>query len=171
MDNYIVINDKKTELTEEQLKALGIEVKKKRNNPFNSEPEPIPVYSIEATRVKRKGIVSNPPSLSTATRLIQSANSFNDKDFANQVYLHELLNRKLLKYAWDNECEDNKWNEDVNSVHYYIYFDTISKYFGVHENYSHKSASTVYFSAADVARKAIEDVIKPFMEEHKDFEW
>ena len=37
MDNYIVINGKKAELTEEQLKALGIEIKKKRNNPFNSE--------------------------------------------------------------------------------------------------------------------------------------
>ena len=171
MDNYIVINGKKTELTEEQLKALGIEVDKKRNNPFNSEPEPIPVYSIGATHAKRIGIVSNPPSLSTATRLIQSANSFNDWEFANQVYLHELLNRKLLKYAWDNEGEDNKWNEDVNNVHYYIYFDTISRCFGVHENYSHKSANIVYFSSVDVARKAIEDVIKPFIEEHIDFEW
>lgn len=34
MDNYIVVNGKKAELTDEQLKALGIEVKKKRNNPF-----------------------------------------------------------------------------------------------------------------------------------------
>lgn len=34
MDNYIVINGKKTELTEEQLKQLGIETKEKRNNPF-----------------------------------------------------------------------------------------------------------------------------------------
>ncbi len=32
MENYIVINGKKFELTEEQLQALGIEIKKKRNN-------------------------------------------------------------------------------------------------------------------------------------------
>lgn len=33
-ENYIVINGKKAELTEEQLKALGIEPEKKRKNPF-----------------------------------------------------------------------------------------------------------------------------------------
>ena len=37
MENYIVINGKKAELTDEQLKQLGIESEKKRNNPFNSE--------------------------------------------------------------------------------------------------------------------------------------
>lgn len=33
-ENYIVINGKKAELTEEQLKQLGIEPEKKRKNPF-----------------------------------------------------------------------------------------------------------------------------------------
>ena len=32
-ENYIVINGKKVELTEEQLKQLGVKVEKKRNNP------------------------------------------------------------------------------------------------------------------------------------------
>ena len=33
--NYLVINGKRTELTEEQLKQLGIEPEKKRKNPFD----------------------------------------------------------------------------------------------------------------------------------------
>lgn len=33
-ENYIVINGKKIELTEEQLKQLGIEPEKKRKNPL-----------------------------------------------------------------------------------------------------------------------------------------
>ena len=37
-ENYIVINGKKTELTEEQLKQLGIEPEKKRKNPFDRVP-------------------------------------------------------------------------------------------------------------------------------------
>ena len=37
MDNYIVINGKKAELTEEQLEKLGIKIEKKRNNPFSSK--------------------------------------------------------------------------------------------------------------------------------------
>ena len=39
MDNYIVINGKKAELTEEQLEKLGIKVEKKRNNPFDNIPQ------------------------------------------------------------------------------------------------------------------------------------
>lgn len=39
MENYIVINGKKAELTEDQLKALNIEIEKKRNNPFNNKLE------------------------------------------------------------------------------------------------------------------------------------
>lgn len=38
-ENYIVINGKKIELTEEQLKQLGIEPKKKRKNPFERVPK------------------------------------------------------------------------------------------------------------------------------------
>lgn len=167
MDNYIVINGKKAELIEEQLEKLGIKVEKKRNNPFNSELK----YGDKCFIIDEQGVKTFVYVPIIDEYMLNNGNCFNDKDFANQVYLHELLNRKLLKYAWDNEGEDNKWNEDVNSVHYYIYFDTISRCFGVHENYSHKSASTVYFSSVDVARKAIEDVIEPFMEEHKDFEW
>ena len=37
-------------------------------------------------------------------------NYFNDKAFAKQVALYQLLYRKLLKFAYDNECEDIEWN-------------------------------------------------------------
>ena len=102
MDNYIVINGKKAELTEEQLKALGIEVKKKRNNPFNSELKYEDKYFI----IDEQGVKTFFYVPIIDEHMLNNGNCFNDKDFANQVYLHELLNRKLLKYAWDNECED-----------------------------------------------------------------
>ena len=39
-------------------------------------------------------------------------NYFNGKQFAKQVALHQLLYRKLLKFAYDNECEDTaEWDE------------------------------------------------------------
>ena len=167
MDNYIVINGKKAELTEEQLKALGIEVKKKRNNPFNSELKYEDKYFI----IDEQGVKTFFYVPIIDEYMLNNGNCFNDEDFANQVYLHELLNRKLLKYAYDNEAEDGDWKEDINSHHYYIAFNTETKYFEVGESYARKLANIIYFSSVDVARKAIEDVIKPFMEEHKDFEW
>ena len=101
---------------------------------------------------------------------LNNVNSFNDKDFANQVYLHELLNRKLLKYAWDSEGEDCLWDEDGQTPHYCIYFDIKKDHFAVGANHYCRSQN-IYFSSGEVAKQAIKDVIKPFMEEHPDFVW
>ena len=165
MDNYIVINGKKAELTEEQLKQLGIETKKKRNNPFNSELKNMDIfYSIGPLDVFEQYYIS-----SLMENGIKLANNFNDKDFANQVYLHELLNRKLLKYAWDNNAEDREW--DNQNPHYYIRRHLVSNLFYIQQNILSKNCGTIYFSAEEVAEQAIEDVVEPFIAEHPEFVW
>lgn len=163
-ENYIVINGKKAELTEEQLKALGIAVKKKRNNPFNSELKEEDSYFI----IDEEGVKSTYYAPTTDKHRLKNINSFNDKDFAKQVYLHELLNRKLLKYAWDNKAEDCEWDGD--NIHYYIYFDNIRGDFDIEfEHHCHNQDT--YFSSEEIAKQAIEDIVKPFMEEHHEFVW
>lgn len=166
MDNYIVINGKKAELTEEQLEKLGIEVEKKRNNPFERRCGG-GYYKISQTgninfNLDGGNIYD--------VELYDNVNYFNDKDFANQVYLHELLNRKLLKYAYDNEAEDSEWKGEREDLHYYIEYNIITKCFYVRNRYGCKSVNVVYFSSEDIAKKAIEDVIKPFIEENINFE-
>lgn len=171
MENYIVINGKKAELTEEQLNALGIEVKKKRSNPFNNKSETDNIlYVTDATHLDGVAPIHEYYDNENWNRcMIERANSFNDKDFANQVYLHELLNRKLLKYAWDNEAEaDTIMFEDKPK--YYIAQNSVSHIFTVLVQYQTKCAD-IYFSKEQVAQEAIKDVIEPFMEEHPDFVW
>lgn len=166
MDNYIVINGKKVELTEEQLVALGIEVEKKRNNPFNSK-----------FKFKEKYYFTNIVDGVSSTffddkfdeNFIAAANSFNDKDFANQVYLHELLNRKLLKYAYENDAV-NDWS-NLNSEKYFITKNTSNDRVLVTFNNTLKHSGVVYFNNDEVAKQAIEDVILPFMVEHPEFIW
>lgn len=170
MDNYIVINGKKAELTEEQLEKLGIEAEKKRNNPFNTEPQRISVCSIGTVCVEYRGTVINPLNLSTAELLVERANSFNDWEFANQVYLHELLNRKLLKYAYDNEYEDNQEWDGVK-LHWFVVYDDVKRKFDTTFSVYYKPNGLIYFSSEGAAQKAIEEVVKPFIEEHKDFKW
>lgn len=46
----------------------------------------------------------------TVNHMYRNCNYFNDKEFAQQVALHQLLYRKLLKFAYDNGCEDEAWN-------------------------------------------------------------
>lgn len=166
MENYIMINGIKIELTEEQLKQLDIKAEKKRNNPFNSELKDEDIYfTID------EGVKTSYYAPITDKHRLDNVNSFNDKDFANQVYLHELLNRKLLKYAWDNNAEDcSEWDEDGVNPHYYIYFGSTKGHFVVEANHYCRSQN-IYFSSEKVAKQAIIDVIKPFMEEHPEFVW
>ncbi len=166
MDNYIVINGKKAELTKEQLKALGIEIENKRNNPFNDKLKDQEEYFVITAEDVRTSLYDH--ITITDIQRLNNANSFNDKDFAKQVYLHELLNRKLLKCAWDNEAEDCEWDE--KNEHYYIYLNAKDKVFAVNTAYIHKE-STVYFSNMNIAEQAIENVVKPFIEEHPEFVW
>lgn len=168
MKNYIVINGKKAELTKEQLKQLGIETEKERNNPFNDTEE----YGTEYYYIDTFGIEKTFFDDRKVDRdFICSVNCFNDKDFANQVYLHELLNRKLLKYAYDHEAEDCEWGADDKS-HFFIFFNYVLNKFDVNRHTMCKAGNCVYFSSEQVAKQAIEDVVKPFVkEEYPEFVW
>lgn len=167
MENYIVINGKKAELTEEQLKQLGIEVEKKRKNPFNSKLEDRDIYYYNTcSGTTDKHYAEDARDCINISRI----NSFNDGDFANQIYLHELLNRKLLKYAYDNEAEDCEWSWN-GKQHYYIFFDYTEPFFTIAHTVICKNQGTVYFSKEEVAKQAIRDVVELFMKEHPEFVW
>ena len=163
-DNYAVINGKRIKLTDEQVKTLGIE----RKNPFDRVcGDDRHYYAIVGCDVLRRADI-------TDRGLYNAINYFNDKTFAEQVALHQLLYRKLLKFAYDNECEDTaEWNG--YSYHFYIryeYNDGVDESaLAVAATVMNKSANEVYFSSNDAAFRAIHEVIKPFMEEHPEFVW
>lgn len=164
-ENYIVINGKRAELTEEQMKALGIETEKKRKNPFERIGGGDKYYyAIVSGDVLRRVDIND----KTDKMLHDAINYFNDKQFANQVALHQLLYRKLLKYAYENECEDVEWNAE--HTHWYIYYNIDSDKFDIGKNTICKQQG-VYFSTSRGAERAIEEVIKPFMKEHPEFVW
>lgn len=164
-ENYIVINGKKIELTEEQLKQFGIETEKKRKNPFE-----IVERGEDYFYVNRYGDINNSRQDDDFKDncLFQAANYFNDESFAEQVALHQLLYRKLLKFAYDNGCGDVEWNSRY--AHWLIYYNTNNGKFYVGGNDTFKYQG-VYFSTRRGAECAIEEVVKPFMKEHPDFVW
>lgn len=166
-DNYIVINGKRTELTDEQLKALGIEPKEKRKNPLE-RVEPGDDYYYVSSNNDVGAYTDSYDGMDD--RLYVVSNYFNDKDFAKQVALHQLLYRKLLKFAYDNGCEDTaEW--DCRNRHYHIICSFNGKNFGFDSDDVFKQQGTVYFSSKEGAIQAIKEVVKPFMKEHPDFVW
>ena len=96
-------------------------------------------------------------------------NYFNDEAFANQVALHQLLYRKLLKFAYDNECEDTaEWGE--GTPHWNIGYCSATKCFCA-EDWTTAKYSWVHFSSKEGAERAIKEVVEPFMKVHPDFVW
>lgn len=163
-ENYIVINGKKIELTEEQLKQLGIEPEKK--NPFE-RVKPNERYHY----VRFDGVIDeyNDANDTTDTQLYKISNYFNDVAFAKQVALHQLLYRKLLKFAYDNECEDSaEW--DGRNLHWMITYVKNRNLLVANCSSVYKTQS-VYFSSEECAKTAIKAVVDPFMKEHPEFVW
>lgn len=162
-ENYIVINGKKIELTEEQVKSMLVVV---RNNPFE-----IVERGKNYFYANRYGDINNSVQCGDSKDdcLFQAANYFNDESFAKQVALHQLLYRKLLKFAYDNDFKDTaEWNG--SNQHWLIRraYDTGALIIGV--DYDYKSQN-VYFSSDEGAKRAGNEVIMPFMKEHPEFVW
>ena len=162
----LTIDGKEIQLTDEQLKMLGIDPEKKKKNPFDRVAEDEVYFQIgidgDVFPLYEYGTTADEDS-------VLCVNYFNDKQFAKQVALHQLLYRKLLKFAYDNECEDTaEWNE-INA-HWCIYMDTRSNRWDVTYYVSMKFYD-VYFSSEKGAKRAIEEVAGPFMKEHPDFVW
>lgn len=165
MDNYIVINGKKAELTEEQLKQLGINVEKE--TPFTRNKPNGDYYFISARGIAEKASDDND---FFDQGFYDSVNYFRDKNLAQQVSLHQLLYRKLLKYAYENDAFADDWT-NPNSSKYFITKHTDDDKFCVDWNHTLKHSGVVYFTSEKVTEQAFEDVIKPFMKEHPEFVW
>ena len=162
-DNYAVINGKKIELTEKQIKALGFEVRK---NPFLKVAVDNMYYFIshfgDIDRYRQAKDLED-------DMLFNNINYFNEKAFAEQVALHQLLYRKLLKYAYDNEFEDEEW--DGTKMHAYIIYNFTRKNYDIRWTRNEKEPGTVYFKTPTQATAAFNEVVMPFIKEHPDFVW
>ena len=159
----LTVDGKEAQLTEEQLTALGTKVRK---NPFERAKTHDPYYYV----YEDNDVWSDTDLCADAdNRRYDAANYFNDRQFAEQVALHQLLYHKLLKFAYDNEFEDTKKWELYNR-HWRIYYDHIANDFAIIEDTSAQN-QCVYFSTGVGAKRAIEEVVKPFMKEHPEFVW
>lgn len=162
----LTIDGKEIQLTDEQLKMLGIEPEKKRKNPFERVAEDEVYFKI--------GIDGDVFSLyedrtTSDEEAVLCVNYFNDEVFAKQVSLHQLLYRKLLKYSYDNECTDKEW--DGTNVHVYIIYNSTKKDYNTRWTRDEKEPGTVYFKSTAWATAALNEVVKPFVKEHPEFVW
>ena len=163
MDNYICINGNKTELTEEQLKQLGFEVKKK--SPFEKVEYGEMFYYIHSVGRIEENVEANWESDKLR---YNAANYCTDKALMKQRALHETLSRLLWRYSMEHDG-DKIVIGDYSSK-YFIYMHGNNN-FAVENWSSSTPIGVVYFFTADIARAAIKEIVKPFMKEHPEFKW
>lgn len=158
MDNYIVINGKKAELTEEQLRQLGISVEVNKETPFARHSDE--AYCFINTMNSVVGLYDHNSDFDNA--LYDKINYFNNYNFATQVALHQLLYRKLLKYAYENDAIVTDWT-DSHIKKYFIAKNTDKNKLFVDWDYRLKQNCVIYFISEEVAEQAIKDVVKPLI--------
>ena len=161
MENYIVINGKKAELTHEQLKALGIEIEKP--NPFKRNIGNMFYYIThrgELLQDKDTNFIGDTMSFNVA-------NYCTDRDLMQQRAYHEILNRLLWRYSMEHDGDKLDWNDRVQRKYYVICEDKWKT--GWTSNI--RSPGRVYFISSQIAENAIKEIVKPFMEAHPDFKF
>ena len=168
MTNYICINGKKAELTEEQMKALGIELPKV--NPFERKyNNGCKYYSIN-----NNGHVMeyrDGGKNSTADNLRHEvANYCTDKAIMEQRALHETLNRLLWRYSMEHDGDKVDWG-NTDQRKWYIFWEIGQNRFHHEYSYICYDYGRVYFYNGAIAKNAIEEIIEPFMKAHPEFKW
>lgn len=157
MENYIVINGKKVELTKEQVRQLGIEVEKE--SPFERVQK-----GERFCYISYGGDVFTDFDVKSVSddKAYAAANYCTDKDLMQQRAWFETLSRLLWRYSMEHDGDKMCVND-----HY-----AICK---AKDNFSVICAGYGYlmpsFINRQTAQNAIEEIIKPFMKEHPDFKW
>lgn len=165
MENYIVINGKKTELTEEQLAALGIEIEIEKENPFEPKDDYYYINSMNE-------VIRDYCSIGCLTSELRYnvGNYCTNKELMKQRALHETLNRLLWRYSMQHDGDEMDWSDKWQDK-YRICYNVAEDWYYVDENQFHKVEGAIYFISEEVAEDAIEKVVKPFIKQHPEFEW
>ena len=163
-ENYIVINGKRAELTEEQLRQLGIEVPKA--NPFTKSHKGKQYWWISTDGNVRDFTDNNDP---VANDLYSVANYCTDKEIMEQRALRETLNRLLWRYAMEHTSKIKDK---------YVCYTIVKSSFNRRSTIEVRTCSRtlmffgeIHFDTFEIAQSAIEEIIKPFMAAHPKFKW
>lgn len=164
MENYIVINGRKAELTEEQLKALGFETEKK--SPFNRVDKNCIYYTIDS---EANVCTVHQICCMYDENRYKVANYCTDKELLQQQAYRETLNRLLWRYSMEHDGNKIDWECDEEK--YNIYYDSALQKCRVADYMSWKTIGVVHFHTREAAENAIEEIVEPFMAEYPDFKW
>lgn len=172
MENYIMFEGRKIPLTNEQIEMLRDSKKPEeaKKNPFERQLHCGDKYYIISECDRASEWYEAGTNLNRKHFAI--ANYCTDKQMMTQRALHETLNRLLWRFSMENGGE-NPWGVYTCNNNYYIAYDydMHTPKFTVQFARFFKANGTIYFSSEELAKQAIEEIIKPFMKKKPEFVW
>ena len=150
-ENYIVINGKKAELTEEQLKQLGIEIGKDKRR--RAEENAVYYFTTDTGKVG----VGREYLMDVDNIRYDTHNYFKTKEEAEEYAEVLEIKRQLMKFADEHNGEID-W-KDSQTLKWHLCCDELTETIMI--SYTHyKKAETIYFSSRELARQAIDTIGK-----------
>ena len=163
-ENYLMINGKRVDLTEEQIKKLGLKVEKEVC--FSREYKQTYYYIDNYGTVKAE-YDSEASEIDELRH--NTANYCTNKELMQQRALHETLSRFLWRFSMQNDGDKIDWNnESQNKFNLYYSYEDKKLIIGFDWDIKHDG---IYFYSEEIAQRAIDEIIIPFMKEHPDFIW
>lgn len=151
-ENYIVINGKKTELTEEQLKQLGIEVGK--NKRWRAERG----KNYWRISSENKVVPDMEANVEQDCYCYDTHNYFKTEEEAKEYAEVLEIKRQLMKFA-DEHNDKIDW-KDINQFGYVICWNPCLNDIRICKDGFKTAPEIIYFSSVDIAQKAIDTIGK-----------
>ena len=156
MENYLVINGKRVDLTKEQIEKLGLEIKKK--SPFDRANIKEFYYSItDIGRVERY-----PDSATNFNNMkYRIANYCTDKEIMTARAKEEVLSRLLWRFSMENGGDAIDWTDNIQKK-FFIYKNIVQQKWITIYNSTNPCLGLVYFISQEIAQRAIDEIVIPF---------
>lgn len=161
-ENYIMLNGKRVDLTDDQLEKLGLKIEKdcfkrlERGKKFYCIGVNGKVEEVTETLHKVDDACYNVANYCTNEKLMW------------QRALHETLSRLLWRFSMQNDGDKIDWNDNCK---YIVLYDHECQKFRIDRWTSYHFQGSVYFYKEKIAQRAIDEIILPFMKEYPEFVW
>ena len=151
-ENYIVINGKKAELTEEQLKQLGIEVGKDKRERVKAGD----VFFFVDSSGRIDSRFDN--RFAFSSYCYDTHNYFKTEEEAEKYAEVLEIKRQLMKFA-DEHNDKIDW-EDIDQFGYIFYWNPCLNDIRICKDGFKTAPEIIYFSSVDIAQQAIDEIGK-----------
>ena len=165
--DYIMLGGKKIPITvsKEKLIELGL-IPEEKVNPFERVNPGKNFWYIRET-----GLIAmtKDTDISYHRDLYKTANYCTDQELILQRSLHEQLSRLLWRFTIENGYENIDWGNDI--IHHISMHINTKKFYIESTNSIYVNENVCYFYTKEIAQRAIDEIIKPFMKENPKFVW